>query len=139
MTQNVSDDQPTEKHTGYILHSARQIWLAGLGAFAKIEQGGGKLFESLVTEGEKIEARTRQFADNTVEGVRQRVGAARGKAADTWEGLEQIFEDRVARVLKRLGVPTYHDIQELSKRVEALNESVKALTQKALPQSTDSN
>ncbi len=31
--------------------SAQQIWLAGLGAFAKAQEDGSKAFEKLVTDG----------------------------------------------------------------------------------------
>lgn len=110
-----------------ILDIARQIWLAGLGAFAKAEEEGSKLFEALVMEGEKVESQTRKVAENTMDGVKGRVEKVKGKATDTWDGLEQVFEDRVARVLNRLGVPTNDDVQELTKRVEELNQTVKEL------------
>lgn len=129
MTQKKSKEEVVQKE-GSILDSARQIWLAGLGAFAKAEEGGSKLFESLVKDGEEVEARTRKAASEKVEEVRGKVDEVRGRATDTWDGLEQVFEDRVARVLNRLGVPTHEDIQELSKRVEELNENVKALNKK---------
>ena len=51
----------------------------------------------------------------------------RGKANQQFDRLEELFQERVAQVLNRLGVPTQDDIQELSKRVEALNESILAL------------
>jgi poly(hydroxyalkanoate) granule-associated protein len=128
MTHKKSQKQPEEKQaTSSILESARQIWLAGLGAFAKAEEEGSRFFEALVKEGEQMESRTRKMANDKVEEVRGKVEEVRGKATDTWDGLEQVFEDRVARVLNRLGVPTYEDIQELTKRVEELNENVKAL------------
>src|SRR6218665_2900610 len=34
-----------------VKNSAQQIWLAGLGAFSKAQQEGGKVFEALVKEG----------------------------------------------------------------------------------------
>jgi poly(hydroxyalkanoate) granule-associated protein len=42
----------------------QQIWLAGLGAFAKAEEEGGKLFDNLVKIGEDLESKTREIADN---------------------------------------------------------------------------
>lgn len=111
--------------------SAGQIWLAGLGAFAKAQEEGGKLFESLVQEGEKIDARTKKVTGETVGAVKDRVedtvGEVKGKASDTWDKLEQVFEDRVSRSLNALGVPTRDDVDVLLARVEELNESVTAL------------
>src|SRR5512135_3349438 len=78
--------------------SAQQIWLAGLGAFAKAQQEGSKVFEALVKEGEALQAKTRKVAEDKVVEIS-------GKASGTWDKLEQVFEDRVARALHSLGVP----------------------------------
>ncbi len=128
MSEKRLKDKSNEKQVlGSVVDSARQIWLAGLGAFSKAEEEGGKLFESLVKEGEEVEARTRKTAEEKVEEVKGKMEEVKNKVSDTWDGLEQLFEDRVARVLNRLGVPTNDDVQELSKRVEELHESVKVL------------
>ena len=37
-----------------VLDSSHQIWLAGVGAFMRARQEGGKAFESLVQQGEKL-------------------------------------------------------------------------------------
>ncbi|MBS1229863.1 MAG: poly(hydroxyalkanoate) granule-associated protein [Proteobacteria bacterium] len=100
--------------------SAQQIWLAGLGAFAKAQQEGGKVFNSLVKEGETIQARTRQISD-------EKVAALTSRAAGTWDRLEQVFEDRVARALGRLGVPSKKEIDKLAKRVAELTAVVDGL------------
>ena len=52
---------------------------------------------------------------------------AAAKASGTWDKLEQVFEDRVARSLSSLGVPTKKDIESLSKRVTELTEVVQGL------------
>lgn len=116
---------------GTIRSSAQQIWLAGLGAFAKAQEEGAKVFDALVKEGRTLETRTRRFAEARVGAVTNRVGKAAGsasaKATATWDKLEQVFEDRVARALHKLGVPTNRDIQSLAKRVEELTASVQQL------------
>lgn len=107
--------------------SAQQIWLAGLGAFAKAQEEGGKVFDALVKEGETIQARTRKLTD-------EKIAVVAGKAAGTWDRLEQVFEDRVARALGSLGVPSKKDIDKLSKRVVELTAVVQGLTEaKAAP------
>jgi poly(hydroxyalkanoate) granule-associated protein len=114
-----------------VLESSRQIWLAGLGAFAKAQAGGMKVFDTLVQQGEVLEKRTRSVASETAAAAR---GAARAKAQEvskmaggTWDKLEQVFEDRVARALSKLGVHTQTDVEKLSERVDALAESVNEL------------
>ena len=110
-----------------IRESANRIWLAGLGAFARTQEESEKLFQSLVTEGEKVEQQARQNAEARIEEARGKVVEFRGKANQQFDRLEELFQERVARVLSRMGVPTQEDIQELAKRVEALNQSIMAL------------
>ena len=102
--------------------SAQQIWLAGLGAFAKAQEEGNKVFDALVKEGETIQKKTRKAAD-------EKIAVVAGKAAGTWDRLEQVFEDRVAKALGSLGVPTKKDIDKLSKRVAELTAVVQQLTE----------
>ena len=101
--------------------SAQQIWLAGLGAFAKAQEEGGKVFEALVKEGEGLQARTRKITDD-------KIAVVTSKATGTWDRLEQVFEERVARSLGSLGVPSKKEIEHLTKRVSELTIAVQALS-----------
>ncbi|MEO8566163.1 MAG: phasin family protein [Betaproteobacteria bacterium] len=114
-----------------VLASSHQIWLAGLGAFSKAQEGGAKVFDTLVKQGEVLEARTRKAAAETADAAR---GAAMSKAKEmqamaggTWDKLEQVFENRVSRALGKLGVHTSADVERLSERVNELSEAVNAL------------
>jgi poly(hydroxyalkanoate) granule-associated protein len=117
-----------------IVGLTRKIWLAGLGAFALAEEGGSRLFAALVEEGEKVEAHTRQATQEKIEAVKNQwentVEDLRDSATDTLNGVEQLLEDRMARVLLRLGVPTSEDVQELIERIENINTAIKALLDK---------
>ena len=127
-----------------VVDSAREIWLAGLGAFsvAQTESGkmieqGNKLFEKLVSEGMKIEKKTRNVAETAVGDIKgemeSKVDAVRKQAVDNWDKLENIFENRVARVLGQLGVPTADEVNKLSARVQTLSKKVTAMTKPATP------
>jgi poly(hydroxyalkanoate) granule-associated protein len=111
--------------------SAQQIWLAGLGAFSKAQEEGVKVFDALVKEGKGLEAKTRKLTGERMGDVTEQMSKAAqnatSKANAAWDKLEQVFEDRVARSLNRLGVPTNKDIQSLSKQVAELSATVKAL------------
>jgi poly(hydroxyalkanoate) granule-associated protein len=117
-----------------IKDSAQQIWLAGLGAFAKAQDEGAKVFETLVKEGSSIQKRTKKMAESKVDDVTGKVSKVAGEiskqATEGWDKLEQVFEDRVARALNRLGVPTNKDIQALIARVDALNGNVSGMSAK---------
>jgi poly(hydroxyalkanoate) granule-associated protein len=104
-----------------VLDSATQIWLAGLGAFSKAQDEGAKIFESLVREGERVQKHARGVAENTVADVRDR-------AADTWDKLEDVFEDRVSRAMAKLSVPTKKDVEALHAKVEELTAAVEKLS-----------
>src|SRR5690606_36240991 len=114
-----------------IRDSAQQIWLAGLGAFSKAQDEGGKVFEALVKEGLNLQRRTRAVTEERLGAVGQKMTRAAGdlskQATESWDRLEQVFEDRVSRALLRLGVPTSREIAELSARVDALNEAVQSM------------
>ena len=138
LKKKVAAKSSASRMSGSVLDSARDIWLAGLGAFSvaqnegsKLIEQGNKLFETLVEEGSRLEKSTRQKADRAVGDwrgeVESRVDSVRKQAADNWDKLEGIFEDRVARVLGRLGVPTAEDVNALSARVQTLAAQVAAL------------
>lgn len=114
-----------------IRDSSRQIWLAGLGAFSRAQAEGTKLFETLVEQGQNLESRTKRAASETATAAAgmasQKAKEMQRRAGGTWDKLEQVFEDRVARALSKLGVHTQADVERLSQRVEALSESVNEL------------
>lgn len=138
MKKKVQAKPDVSKFAAPVMESAREIWLAGLGAFSvaqheggKLIEQGSKLFDMLVAEGSKLEKQTRSAAEGTVGGLRggveSRVESVRQQAYDNWDKLESVFEERVARVLGRLGVPTAEDVNKLSARVQALSREVSKL------------
>lgn len=130
-----------------VIESAREIWLAGLGAYSVAQAEGGKLieqgtrlFDKLVSEGNKLEKLTRNVAGTAVGdikgGVESTVDAVRKQATDNWDKLENIFEDRVARVLGRLGVPSADEVNKLSERVQKLSRQVTTLSKSGSPKAS---
>jgi len=111
--------------------SAQQIWLAGVGAFAKAQEEGSKAFDTLVQEGAELR-RKRQGTqaaaeDKFGETLNAMAGEAMHKAGASWEKLEAKFEARTAQALKKMGVPTAQDMASLSAQVEALTAQVAKL------------
>lgn len=138
MVKKLRSKRAEEKQLGNVIkESATQIYLAGLGALAKTQEEGGKLFEALVEEGRKMERFSKKTAEEAVEEVKDRVGdtlgEVKGRAGDTWDRLETVFEDRVSRALGALGVPSSDDIKTLSERVDALTRRVSELTETSAP------
>ena len=119
--------------------SAQQIWLAGMGAFAKAQAEGGKVFDALVKEGVSLQRKTQAVAEEKLGDVTGKMSSmaseVTSKAGASWDKLENIFEERTAKALGKLGVPTAKDVAELSARVEALSAAVAKLSKspKAAP------
>ena len=126
---NAGVQDQAERLSRTLSESAQQIWLAGVGAFGRAQAEGNKLFEALVKEGLNLEQTARRFAGGRADEVRgvveNRVGQARERAADTWDRLEKVFEDRVQRALVKLGVPGRDDLGDLSRRVEGLTAELR--------------
>lgn len=96
-----------------VLQSAQDIWSAGLSAVERAGQDGGEFFEQLVEEGRQIEAQLRKSADDTLENAKRSTN-------QNWQSIERILEDRVARTLQQLGIPTREDIQALNRQLDQI-------------------
>ena len=120
---------------GAVKDSAQQIWLAGMGAFSKAQAEGGKIFETLVKEGVSLQKKTQGMAEEKISEVTGKMSAMAGnvtaKAGQNWDKLEAIFEQRTAKAMNKLGVPTAKDLDALTKRVDALAAAVAKLSKAA--------
>ncbi len=110
-----------------IKESARQIWLAGLGAYNKAEEDTGKIFERLVKEGEELENLTRGAVEKRFKVVEEHVEDVREKATGTFGKLEGVFDQRVSAALSRLGIPTQKQVEVLTARIDELEAQLKKL------------
>ena len=115
---------PVHPLAASVRESAQQIWLAGMGAFAKAQEEGGKVFDALVKEGLSLQKKTQGLAEEKLGDVAGRMSAMAetvgAKAGQNWDKLESLFEQRTAKAMARLGVPTAKDVAALSQRVDAL-------------------
>ena len=184
LKKKVQRKPAARKAANPVVESAREFWLAGLGAFSyvqdegmKVVDRGNKLFDQLVKEGSKVEKKARKdvegaFGDirgeiesrvndfrkdvesavsefrgeveDRVEDIRKDVEnrfepvVVQGKkvekqATQNWDKLEGFFEERVAGVLDRIGLPSSDDVDALNKRVQSLSRKVADLEKKAKP------
>jgi len=152
-----STDQ-TQAHTATgaqlassVKDSAQQIWLAGLGAFSKAQAEGGKVFETLVKDGMGLQRKTQAAAEEKIsEATSKMTNMANGisakatgvatditaKATGQWDKLENIFEERVAKALSKMGMPTAKEVQALAKRVDELSAQLKKAPAKSATKPT---
>ncbi|WP_111656395.1 phasin family protein [Isoalcanivorax indicus] len=98
-----------------------QIWLAGLGAFAKAEEEGGKFFDALVDTGRDLETKTRDKSESRVEEIKERV---RHRTGETMDKMEKAFDERLNKALSRLGIPNKREVEALQRRVQELTAAL---------------
>lgn len=118
-------EQPTpEQHAllDAVRSSAQQIWQAGLGAFAKAQQGSSDLFDKLVQDGDELHRLTQFLPGGAAlaDKVSHLAGSVGKQASGSWDKLENLFEERVARAIRSLGVPSRADVDALRADIEAL-------------------
>ncbi|MDX1552944.1 MAG: phasin family protein [Marinobacter sp.] len=135
--ENGNKPENDEQLAGKIKGSARQIWLAGLGAYTKAEEDAGKFFERLVQEGEQLESKTRGVVEKHVRSVEDRVGDVRDKATGTWDRLEHLFDERVSGALRRLGIHRREEIEAMERRIQALEAELIRLRQESQDRSEE--
>jgi poly(hydroxyalkanoate) granule-associated protein len=97
-----------------------EVWLAGLGAFAAVEEEGTAFFTDLVKRGRKVEDTGRKRLD----AVRDRIEETQQRA--THELDERVYQP-LSEALQRFGVPTRSEIHGLSQKVDALTRQVQML------------
>jgi poly(hydroxyalkanoate) granule-associated protein len=106
--------------------SAKQIWLAGMGAYSKAQKEGTKFFDSLVEEGEEFQKQAKKAAEDAFGDVKAK--ASKSWDQLSWSQLELAFEDGVARALHALSVPSKKDLDTLSHDVAELTKVTKKLS-----------
>lgn len=123
-----ADKKSASPLSGSVKESAQQIWLAGLGAFSRAQEEGGKVFEALVKEGLSIQRKTQTVAEEKIAEATSKManmaGDIQSRAGHQWGKLENIFEDRVAKALNKLGVPSAQEVDALKARIEELTQSL---------------
>ena len=107
------------------LHSAasKDIWLASLGAMAQAQAAAQEQMHEAAAHFNQM---TQGLSAGLVQPMAVKV-----------DRLEHLFEDRVARTLKSLGLPTAQEVADLQERVAALEaalgQKVASATAKAPP------
>ena len=119
-----------EKHNEWNKR-AREIWLAGLGALAAVEEEGEKLFRNLVDKGNAYEKDKKEKLDEAWEKVSTRYKETEKKFSSRFSETASSVEDQLHSVASALGVPTRTEVENLSRKVDALIEKLDSIEKKA--------
>ena len=123
-TQNTA--QSGESLTG----KAREVWLAGLGALASVEEEGNKVFSRLVEKGTAFEERGKKKFNETYSEVSKTYGELESKLKSRFNKAEGELDENLQELVHKMGVPTQEEIGELNSQVEKLIKKVDELSKK---------
>lgn len=104
---------------------ARQIWLAGLGAYTRLGKEGSKLFDALISEGKDAE---KTAGRGSLDSARNKVEKARKKLGSKFGDWETLFDKRLQGATERMGLASQAELQALTARVEELTRAVEKLS-----------
>lgn len=120
---------------------ARKIWLAGLGAYVKAGQEGAEYVKELIKTGEQTEKKAKKVIDQNVEAANSEVDSvkgefkgeitrAKGRVEVQIDKIESAFDRRVASALNRIGIPSKHDVETLSAKLDELTALLERVARK---------
>lgn len=107
-----------------IKRNSNKIWLAGLGAYAMMEEEGRDAFDRLVEKGlelEKENSRGQSFVADS------KLDELKSKANQTMDRIERAFDLRVSSALGRLGISRKSDLDLLHEKIDRLAAAVEQM------------
>lgn len=126
-----SDNPEQNAMIDAVCSSAQQIWEAGLGAFSRAQKEGSELFDRLVQEGADLAKLTEHITPERGllgGGAMSRLASGVSRqASDSWDKLERLFEDRVARAIRSLGVPSHDDVAAVAQQLAEVQSRLDAV------------
>jgi poly(hydroxyalkanoate) granule-associated protein len=116
---------------------ARKIWLAGLGAYAKAGHEGSTYVKELIKTGEKVEKEAKsavneklEAANSEIDSLKGEVTGIKGRVEVQLDKIESAFDRRVASALNRIGIPSKHDVETLSAKLDELTALLERVERK---------
>ena len=123
---------------GDVKSYARKIWLAGLGAYAKVGQEGSEYFQELIKagqvvekKGKKVVAEKLEAANAEIDEAKSEVSTFKGRVEVQLDKVEKAFDSRVASTLNRIGIPSKHDVETLSAKLDELTALLERVARKS--------
>lgn len=101
-----------------IKRNSNKIWLAGLGAYALMEEEGKEEFERLVEKGQVFEKENNSRGQQLV--ADSKLDELKNRANQTMDRIERAFDLRVSSALGRLGISRKSDLDLLHDKIDRL-------------------
>lgn len=122
-------DVSTDTLQNELSKRGREVWLAGLGAVATVEEEGSKLFDNLVNRGKQFEEERREEIEEATEKAKEQRDEALSQIEEAGEETQSVVLNTVNAALERFGVPTRNEVDRLSDKVETLSKQVDELSE----------
>ena len=107
-----------------IADTAQQIWLAGLGAFAKAQEEGSRAFEQLISEGSELERQTRKYTKEKLGSLRETMTETTRRlqrsGQNSYEQLQRVVDERIGEAIDRLSLPSSEEFRLLADQISRL-------------------
>ncbi|MGN8121945.1 phasin family protein [Pseudomonas sp. 22082] len=117
---------------------ARKIWLAGLGTYTKVGQEGSEYFQELIKAGQTVEKKGKkavteklEAANAEIDEAKSEVSSFKGRVEVQLDKVEKAFDTRVASALNRIGIPSKHDVETLSAKLDELTALLERVARKS--------
>lgn len=129
MTEKTKEVSNADSVQEELTKRGRDVWLAGLGALATVEEEGSKLFSRLVDRGKHFEEERREKLDEVREKAEKQRDEALSQLEEAGEETQSLLLDTVNSALERFGVPTRSEVDRLTEKVETLSNQVDELSE----------
>ena len=106
-----------------LVRGARAAWWAGLGVVGAVQDASTQVFDALVEEGRSWERARRERTEATARRVRRVTDES-----DAIRAAAERARTELSSMLRRVGVPSRDDVEELREKVDALGTQIEALS-----------
>jgi poly(hydroxyalkanoate) granule-associated protein len=109
-----------------VKESAQKCFLAGLGALSFAGEKGSRLFDDLIKKGKDFEFKGKERVENREDSMTE----IRKMAESYGKTFESAMDEKLKKVINKIGIPTKEDISNLNKRIEALMANLEGILSK---------
>ena len=138
MAGKKNTDKEGSSWIGKVEDYSRKIWLAGLGAYTKVGQEGSEYFQELIKAGQTVEKKGKKAVTEKLEAANAEIDEAKGEVSSfkgrvevQLDKVEKAFDSRVASALNRIGIPSKHDVETLSAKLDELTALLERVARKS--------
>jgi poly(hydroxyalkanoate) granule-associated protein len=110
----------------FVKESAQKCFLAGLGAISIASEKGSRILEDLIKKGRDFEFKGK----DGIESMQDRTAEIKKMAETYGKTFESAMDEKLKKVIHKIGIPTREDISTLTKRVEILMANVEGILSK---------